>query len=283
MMSVDPDLYELNLTYLFKAREMALAGESHKASVILGISPDSVNRLSELSIEKIRTLAKSGVLCFQSRLPDKFWKDLHTSGFDEELTMARILLMISGEIMANITAHRESASLAYELVRRKLRTPIVHLYTGMPLAEIRELYRELHGRSPSSGLLPSISTLLPNRQCQIYVSLFASIYRRLGGEGVFKNIDIQAIIKAWDLFLDLTRNIRKKRPDNITEAWVIARDIRINAAVLSTCPRCATPYLSAPESKLPPTCPICSVARRSPSPKGSTKLVRTLCSNVNAD
>src|SRR5690606_28764433 len=81
MMSVDRDLYELNLTYLFKAREMALAGESHKASVILGISPDSVNRLSELSIEKIRTLAKSGVLCFQSRLPDEFWKDLHTSGF----------------------------------------------------------------------------------------------------------------------------------------------------------------------------------------------------------
>jgi hypothetical protein len=87
MMSVDPDFYELNLTYLFKealiksfdrlrtngnvwipfvvslsnhdrnplvqsflkARETALAGESHKASVILGISPDSVNRLSELS------------------------------------------------------------------------------------------------------------------------------------------------------------------------------------------------------------------------------------------
>lgn len=96
MMSVDPDLYELNLTYLLKAREMALMGESYKASLILGISQDSVNRLSELSIEKIRTLAKSGVLCFQSRLPDKFWKDLHNSSFDEELTMARILLMISG-------------------------------------------------------------------------------------------------------------------------------------------------------------------------------------------
>jgi hypothetical protein len=53
------------------------------------------------------------------------------------------------------------------------------------------------------------------------VSLFASIYRRLGGEGVFKNIDIQAIIQAWDLFLGLTRNIRKKRPDNITEAWIL--------------------------------------------------------------
>lgn len=159
--------------------------------------------------------------------------------------------------MSNITAHHECFSLAYELVRRKLRTPIVHLHTGMPLAEIRELYRELHGRSPSSGLLPSISTLLPNRQCQIYVSLFASIYRRLGGEGVFKNIDIQAIIQAW----------------------VIARDIRINVAVFSTCPRCGTPYLSAPESKLPPTCPICSVARRSSSPKEPTKLVQNLCSN----
>jgi hypothetical protein len=53
---------------------------------------EAVCDYSELPIEKIRTLAKSGVLCFQSRLPDKFWKDLDTAGFDEELTMARILL-----------------------------------------------------------------------------------------------------------------------------------------------------------------------------------------------
>ena len=85
--------------------------------------------------------------------------------------------------MTALTAQHEQRALAYELIRRKLRTPVVHLHTQIPLADIRGWYREVHGQSPSSGLLPSMSTLLPNRNSQIYVSLFAAVYQRIGGLG----------------------------------------------------------------------------------------------------
>lgn len=94
-MDFDMDLYELNLFYLLKAREMALAGKSQKASLVMGISQNNVNRLSALSFEKIRVLARSGALCYLIRLPDKFWKEFQNTEMDEELVKARVLLMIA--------------------------------------------------------------------------------------------------------------------------------------------------------------------------------------------
>jgi hypothetical protein len=69
--------------------------------------------------------------------------------------------------MTTLTAQHEQRTPAFELIRRKLRTPIIHLHTRIPLADIRDWHREVHGRSPSSGLLPSMATLLPNRNSQI--------------------------------------------------------------------------------------------------------------------
>lgn len=174
--------------------------------------------------------------------------------------------------MTTITAQHERRTLARELIRRKLRTPIVHLHTKIPLADIRDWYREIHGRSPSSGLLPSMSTLLPNRHSQIYVSLFAALYRKVGGNRVLQDIDIHAVIQAWDLFSKLTSHLQRKRPADITEAWVIARDMRAKAAVMHLCSKCASPYLVAGDSKLPPTCPICFAVRQAARSNRSNKV-----------
>jgi len=164
--------------------------------------------------------------------------------------------------MTTLTAQHKQRALAYELIGRKLRTPIVHLHTQMPLADVREWHREIHGRSPSSGLLPSMATLLPNRGSQIHVSLFAAIYRRLGGDQVLQEIDIHALVEAWDLFDGLTAHVDRKRPADLTDAWVIARDLRAKSAQMQLCARCAAPFLVAYDCKLPPNCPICSESRQ---------------------
>ncbi len=93
---VDPDLYELNLFYLHKARDMALRGHSQSASLSLGMAQDVIERLPSLPMEKIHMLACSGMLCFSSRLPDKFWREFQSTEVDEELLKARVLLMIAG-------------------------------------------------------------------------------------------------------------------------------------------------------------------------------------------
>ncbi|MFZ4701983.1 MAG: FlhC family transcriptional regulator, partial [Candidatus Methylumidiphilus sp.] len=136
------------------------------------------------------------------------------------------------------------------------------LHTQMPLAGVREWHREIHGRSPSSGLLPSMSTLLPNPGSQIHVSLFAAIYRRLGGDKVLQEIDIHALVEAWDLFDALTAHVDRKRPADLTDAWVIARDMRARSAAMLRCHKCVTPFLVAYDCKLPPTCPVCYEVRQ---------------------
>lgn len=153
--------------------------------------------------------------------------------------------------MAPTTSRHEQRNLACELIKRKLRTPIVHLHTRLPLADIRGWHREIHGQSPSSGLLPSMSTLLPNRSSQIHVSLFAAIYLRLGGDRVLQEIDIRALVEAWDLFDALTANVDRKRPADITDAWVIARDLRAGSAQMHRCAKCFSPYLVADDCSAP--------------------------------
>ena len=164
--------------------------------------------------------------------------------------------------MTTLTAQHEQRTPAFELIRRKLRTPIIHLHTRIPLADIRDWHREVHGRSPSSGLLPSMATLLPNRNSQIYVSLFAAVYQRIGGTRVLNEIDIHALVEAWDMFDKLTAHLDKKRPADITDAWVIARDLRARSSVMLRCHKCATPFLVAYDCKLPPNCPVCYESRQ---------------------
>jgi hypothetical protein len=176
--------------------------------------------------------------------------------------------------MTTMTEQHDRRSLALELIRRKLRTPIIHLHTQIPLADIRDWYREIHGRSPSSGLLPSMSTLLPNRNSHIYVSLFAAIYRRVGGKKVLQVIDIHAMMEAWDLFSTLTRHVRRKRPADLTEAWVIARAMRAKTATMHRCSKCASSYLVAGDSKLPPACPICFAVRQVGKSGRSNKVMK---------
>jgi hypothetical protein len=94
-MGADPDLYELNLFYLHKARDMAMKGKAQSASLAMGMPQDVVNRLPALPLEKIRMLAGSGMLCFSSRLPEKFWREFQSAEIGEELLKARVLLMIA--------------------------------------------------------------------------------------------------------------------------------------------------------------------------------------------
>jgi hypothetical protein len=116
--------------------------------------------------------------------------------------------------------------------------------------------------------------LLPNRNSHIYVSLFAAIYRRVGGKKVLQVIDIHAMMEAWDLFSTLTRHVRRKRPADLTEAWVIARAMRAKTATMHRCSKCASSYLVAGDSKLPPACPICFAVRQVGKSGRSNKVMK---------
>ena len=92
---------------------------------------------------------------------------------------------------------------------------------------------------------------------------------------MLNEIDIHALVEAWDMFDRLTAHLdkSKKRPADITDAWVIARDLRAGSAAMLRCHKCATPFLVAYDCKFPPNCPVCQEARQSGKANGMTASV----------
>ena len=155
---------------------------------------------------------------------------------------------------------------AVDLIERGLRISIVSHLTGVHPKTLRTLHRELHGRSPPSGPLPSAAAILATRTAQAMASVFALCYRTVGGTGIFDQLELHALLTAYELYRELVEAFlsdASSRPSlGINEAWVLARDLQTGAVYFRDCPHCAVRYLCARESLSPPGCPICALRRR---------------------
>ena len=165
-------------------------------------------------------------------------------------------------------AQLEDYRLAYELLKRKLRTSYVsQLIKSISLSEIRDMHRVIHpGESPRSGLLPAIDAIPQVRESLLYLSLFASLYRNASQVDIKTEMDVAAIIFAWDFFCETFPNHRrerrpfgKARPANFSEAWTLAQALKIGLAALQYCESCHGDSLVIYNSKFPPTCQICVI------------------------
>jgi hypothetical protein len=155
------------------------------------------------------------------------------------------------------------AARAIALIRRGMRTSIVGQITEVHPIVLRELYHEIHRRKPPSGQLPSSSVVLRSSLMRASASAFSALYRSLGGGGIFKAVDTQALVQAHDLYLEQVRDLvpagRSGGPIDINQAWIIARDLTTGAVRFQFCRRCRVHYLMADRCDRPPTCPLCAM------------------------
>lgn len=152
--------------------------------------------------------------------------------------------------------HRiEQRQLAYDLLANRLRPQIVHLHTRIRVPVLREMYKELHDTSPPSGQLPSIKLLLGRNIEHIYCSIFAKIYLRHVNEDPSAEIDVPSLLKAWLDFRTVAPNA--EIPRDLTDAWVIVRNVRMGTIVFKQCPACSSNYLILAKTEPAKTCPIC--------------------------
>jgi hypothetical protein len=90
----DLDMYELNLTWLIKARELAREN-SIFAELMMGISDDDMrSAISQLSIEDMQHIAQSGWLCFSPRFSSHFIQSVTARQHDG----VDVLLGLSGSL-----------------------------------------------------------------------------------------------------------------------------------------------------------------------------------------
>ena len=72
MPTSDPDIIDLNLSWLFKAREMARSNQE-TAAVVLGLDQAVVIHIARLSLQDMNAIARAKVMVFHPRFHPKFW------------------------------------------------------------------------------------------------------------------------------------------------------------------------------------------------------------------
>jgi hypothetical protein len=79
----------------------------------------------------------------------------------------------------------ENSRVAHELIRLRLRVPIVHYLTNIHPKPLRMRWRQLHGESPHNGKLPdSVRPFITNPMMLAKLSSFVALYNRLDeGDG----------------------------------------------------------------------------------------------------
>jgi flagellar transcriptional activator FlhC len=111
--------------------------------------------------------------------------------------------------------------------------------------------------------LPESDAIVKSRRALVEGSLLMALYVNIGGDNVYKKLNIDALMKAYDAYLvareeaDLPAKIPWKKL-TINEGWVLARDLRSQLASLHRC-RCGSLYLTVSQQRIQLKCPVCEI------------------------
>jgi len=90
----DADLYQINLTWLIKAREL-VSIDSAMAELVMGIGDDEMHcLLGQLTLDDIQHIAQSGWLCFAPRFSPAFIKSFMANSAEP----IDVLLALNGSV-----------------------------------------------------------------------------------------------------------------------------------------------------------------------------------------
>ncbi|MHB8409014.1 MAG: hypothetical protein ACYDHY_13130 [Acidiferrobacterales bacterium] len=164
----------------------------------------------------------------------------------------------------------EIAAVAADLLRRGLSAPIVAVETGITECQAKRLRQTLGLGIARRGVLRETASILANDQGRLEIALFAAGYRRLGGDAVLEAVQIDAMLRAHDMYIALRRAIGlpARGAINLNEAWIVARDARSGVLLWRSCNdlRCKSVYVVSNERwthpKISATCPVCKLEHR---------------------
>ncbi|WP_292574061.1 FlhC family transcriptional regulator [Methylomonas sp.] len=123
--------------------------------------------------------------------------------------------------------------MAITLIQRQARIAVIVRETTIPRELIKATYKDILGRSGSSGpIKESIRGLTHNMKQYKEATLFAKIFRAIEAENIHG--DIHNVIQAFDFFkISLPSGSL-----DFTTAWLVARDLRNKKLQLRECGHC---------------------------------------------
>ncbi len=159
-------------------------------------------------------------------------------------------------------------SRAAEDLARGARDKLVQCHTELSAYVVRDIRNSEFGNQPAkSGPLPYTDDSNGSLVIRMHRSLFAVLYRRVGGRGIYTELNIEHVIETYDIYLALA-----EPPLVVTfdEGWVIARELRAKRMDIVRCAVCAVDYLSGDSAPTTNLCPYCLYHERKPTLNNDT-------------
>lgn len=131
---------------------------------------------------------------------------------------------------------------AITLIKLGARLQVMESETDLSYERLLRLYKEVQGESPARGMLPYSTDWFMTWQPNIHSSLFLNIYEYLNKTTAMDEID--AIIKAYELYLEQLRSQNLEPILSITRAWRLVKFVDADMVMLTPCVECGGKFVT---------------------------------------
>jgi flagellar transcriptional activator FlhC len=133
---------------------------------------------------------------------------------------------------------------AVTLIHLGARLQVLESETDLSYERLLRLYKEVAGKSPSKGQLPFSTDWFMTWQPNIHASLFLNIHEYLNKVAEIDEID--AVIKAYQLYREQTRAQGLEELLSVTRAWRLVKFVDTGMLTLTKCSKCGGKFVTHP-------------------------------------
>mgnify|MGYP001306357675 CR=1 FL=1 len=183
----------------------------------------------------------------------------------------------------------ERKQLAIRMIEKGFKNTVIELATGESNSMIRAYRKDADTSKLTedsiSGQLKMASRIVDNRRRMLEAGVFVAYYLGLV-RNRFKAINYDALMRAYDLYMEYHRQINLGRVNNsialtINEAFVLVRDMRShNAGISINSCKCQAIYITVADQRMRAGCPACSIANSGESLEDDDESLADLLNEV---
>ena len=126
--------------------------------------------------------------------------------------------------------------LATQLIHLDARLQVLESETQLSRERLLKLYKELKHKSPPKGMLPFSTDWFMTWQPNIHSSLFVNMYQTLIKTSDIEDID--AIIKAYKMYLEQINQLGLPEVLSLTRAWRLVKFFDAGMLTTTGCKEC---------------------------------------------
>ena len=182
----------------------------------------------------------------------------------------------------SIVGESRDINLAIHLIKLGARLQVLESETSLSYERLLKLYKEVQGKSPSKGMLPFSTDWFMVWQPNILSSLFLNIYQYLNKSSDIDEID--AVIKAYELFVEKTKALGMEPVLTITRAWRLVKFVDAGMLQLTPCTCCGGKFVThTHELTERYVCGLCNIPSRAGKTRANALAVADAAAAAAAD